>query len=64
MSGSQNLPFEIPKNVVATAFPKVMKITKIRKNGQNWHIYLSVKHIITLEVVINSLPGRILKMQW
>ena len=38
-----------------------MKITKIRKSVQNWHFYLSIKQIITLEIVINSLSGRIMK---
>ena len=38
-----------------------MKITKIRKSGQNWHFYLSIKQIITLEIVINSLSEIILK---
>ena len=31
------------------------KIIKIRKSGQNWHFYPSIKQIITLEIVINSL---------
>ena len=31
------------------------KIIKVRKSGQNWHFYPSIKQIITLEIVINSL---------
>ena len=38
-----------------------MKMRKNRKTGQNWHFYLSIKQIITLEIVINSLSRKILK---
>ena len=49
--------FEISKNAVAS-FPKIIKITKIHKSGEDWHFYLSIKQIITLEIIINSLSGR------
>ena len=38
-----------------------MKMRKNRKTGQNWHFYLSIKQIITLEIVINSLSRKMLK---
>ena len=38
-----------------------MKMTKNRKTGQNQHFYLSIKQIITLEIVINSLSRKILE---
>ena len=36
-----------------------MKIPQNRKFDQNWHFYLSIKQIITLEIVINFLSGGI-----
>ena len=40
------------------------KNLKIRKSGQNWHFYLSIKQLITLKIVINSrLSGKFLEMQ-
>ena len=49
--------FKMPKNAVATAFRKPQKAKKIV------NLYLSIKQLITLEIVINSLSGSIFKMQ-
>ena len=40
---------------------EIIKITKICKYGQNWQFYLSIKQVITLKIVINSLSERVLK---
>ena len=53
--------FEIPTKCSCHGFLKIMKITKIRQSGQNWHVFLSSKQIIRLEIVINSLSGEIFK---
>ena len=63
-SGSQNLPLEFVKFLkMQLLWPSENhKNHKIDKSGQNWRFCrLSIKQIITLEIVINSLSGRILK---
>ena len=46
---------ETPKNAVATAFRK----PETSQKRMNLHFNLSIKHLITLEIVINSLSGKI-----
>ena len=52
--------FEILKNVVATAF-KSHKNLKIRKSCQKRLLYLSIKQLITIEIVINFLSRETFK---
>ena len=61
---SQNLLLEFakfPKMQLLYGFSKIIKISEIRKSGQNWHFYLSIKPLITHEIVITSLSGTVCK---
>ena len=64
-SGSQYLPLEFFKTpkMQMLELSENLKITKIRKSGQNWHFYLSIKQIITLENRLNSFSRKIPKIQ-
>ena len=60
-SGSQTIPLEFLKflRMQLLQLSQNPEHKKIRQSGHNCHFYPSIKQIITLGIVINSLSGRI-----